>query len=56
MLRNFLSCSKVGKDPCKVQEGRRDFPRDTTAEKGVISPAGENLLVFLELRLVPLEL
>ena len=56
MSGNFLSCSKGGKDACEVQVGRRDFPRDATAEKGLISPAGENLLVFLELRQVPLEL
>ena len=53
---NFLSCSKGGKDPCKVQEGRHDFPREATTEKGLISPARENLLIFLDLRQVPLEL
>ena len=44
------------KDPFLVQEGRCDFPRDTAAEKGLISPGGENLLLFLQLRQVPLEL
>ena len=56
MSGNFLSCSKGVKDPFKVQEGRCDFPQDASAEKGLISPGVENLLVFLELRQVPLEL
>ena len=56
MSGNFLSCSKGGKEAGEVQVGRRDFPRDATAEKGLISPAGENLLVSLELWQVPLEL
>ena len=46
---NFVSCCKGMKDPFEVQEGRCDFPRDATAEKCVISPGRENLLVFLEL-------
>ena len=33
MSGDFLSCCKVVKDPCKVQEGRCDFPRDAV-EKG----------------------
>ena len=56
MSGNFLCCSKGGKDVCEVQVGRRDFPADATAEKGLISPAGEDLLVLLELRQVPLKL
>ena len=56
MSGNFLSCSKGVKDPFKVQEGRCDFPQDASAEKGLISPGEENLLVFLELRQVPLKL
>ena len=44
------------KDACEVQVGRRDFPRDSTAEKGLISPAGENVMDFLELRQFSLEL
>ena len=56
MLGNFLSCSKGVKDSFKVQEGRCDFPQDATAEKGLITPGRENLLVFLELWQVPLEL
>ena len=43
-------------DPFEVQEGGCDFPQDASAEKGLISPGVENLLVFLELWQVPLEL
>ena len=53
---NFLSCSKVVKNPFKVQEGRCDLPHEASAEKGLISPGGEDLLDFLELREVPLTL
>ena len=56
MSGNFLSCSKGVKDPFEVQEGRSDLPRDASAEKGLISPGGENLLDFLELQQVPMEL
>ena len=56
MSRNYLSCSKGVKDPFEVQEGRCDFPRDNAAEKGLISPVGDHLLVFIELQQVPLEL
>ena len=45
-----MSCRKCVKDPFEVQEGRCDFPHDATAEKGLISPGGENLLVLLELQ------
>ena len=44
------------KDPFEVQEGRCDFDQDAAAEKGLISPGRENLLVYLELQQVPLEL
>ena len=44
----FLSCSKGLKDPLDVPEVRCDQPRDTSAEMGLISPGGENLLDFLE--------
>ena len=47
---NFLSCSKGVKDPLEVPEVRCDKPRDASAEMGLISPGGENLLDFLELR------
>ena len=49
MSGNFLSCSKGVKDPLKVPEFRCDKPRDSSAEMGLISPGGENLLDFLEL-------
>ena len=49
---NFLSCSKGVKDPLEVPEVRCDLPRDSSAEMGLISPGGENLLDFLELRQV----
>ena len=49
---NFLSCSKGVKDPLEVPEFRCDLPRDASAEMGLISPGGENLLDFLELRQV----
>ena len=53
---NFLSYCKDVKDPFQVKEGMCDFPQEAAAEKGLISPGVENLLVFLELRQVPLEL
>ena len=56
MLGNFLSCSKGVKDLFKVQEGRCDLPQDISSEKGLISPGGENILDFLEVRHVPLKL
>ena len=49
---NFLSCSKGVKDPLEVPEVRCDLPRDASAEMGLTSPGGENLLDFLELRQV----
>ena len=52
MSGNFLSCSKGVKDPLEVPEVRCDKPRDSSAEMGLISPAGENLLDFLELQQV----
>ena len=45
----LLSCLKGVKDPFAAREGRWDFSRDATVEKGLISRRGENLLVFLEL-------
>ena len=48
MSGNFLSCSKCVKDPLEVAEVRCDKPRDASAEMGLISPGGENLLYFLE--------
>ena len=52
MSGNFLSCSKGVKDPLEVPEVRCDYPRDASAEMGLISPGGENLLDCLELRQV----
>ena len=52
MSGNFLSCSKGVKDPLEVPEVRCEYPRDASAEMGLISPGGENLLDFLELRQV----
>ena len=42
----------VVKDPLEVPEVRCDWPRDASAEMGLISPGGENLLDFLELQQV----
>ena len=50
--RNFLSCSKGVKVQLEVPEVRSDLPRDASAEMGLISHAGENLLDFLQLRQV----
>ena len=52
MSGNYLSSSKGVKDPLEVPEDRCDLPRDASAEMGLISPGGENLLDFLELRQV----
>ena len=52
MSGNFLNCSKGVKDPLEVPEVRCDLPGDASEEMGLISPGGENLLVFLEFRQV----
>ena len=52
MSGNFLSCSKGVKDPLEVPEFKCDYPLLASAEMGVISSGGENLLDFLELRQV----
>ena len=46
ILGNFLSCSKGVKDLLEVPDVRCDFPGDASAEMGLISPGGENLLDF----------
>ena len=46
----FLSCSKGVKDPFEVPEFKSDYRLVVSAEMGLISPGGENLLDFLELR------
>ena len=52
MSGNFLSCKKGLKDRLEVPEVRCEYLRDASAEMGPISPGGENLLDFLELRQV----
>ena len=52
MSRNFWSCSNVVKDPLEVPEFKCDYPLVVSAEMSLISPGGENLLDFLELRQV----
>ena len=49
MSGNFVSCSKGVTDPLEFPEVRCEEPRDASAEMGLISPGGENLLDFLEL-------
>ena len=41
--------SKGVKDPLEVPEFKCDYPLVASAEMGLISPGGENLLDFLEL-------
>ena len=52
MSGNFLSCSKGVKDPLEVPEFKCDYPLVASAETGLMSPGGENLLDFHELRQV----
>ena len=52
MSGNFLRCSKGVKDPLEVPEFKCDYPLLASAEMGVISSGGENLLDFLELQQV----
>ena len=52
MSGNFLSCCKGVKDRLEVPDVRCGLPRFASSEMGLISPGGENLLNFLELRLV----
>ena len=40
------------KDPLEVPEVRCDYPREASAEMGLVSPEGENLLDFFELQQV----
>ena len=49
MSGNYLSCCKGVKDPLEVPEVTCDLPGDASAEMGLISPGGENLLDFLKL-------
>ena len=50
MSGNYLSCCKGVKDPLEVPEVTCDLPGEASAEMGLISPGGENLLDFFELR------
>ena len=52
MSGNFLSCSNGVKDHLEVPDIRSDQPGDASAEMGLISPGGENLMYFLKLRQV----
>ena len=52
MSGNFLSSSKGVKDPLEFPDVTCDLPGDTSAKMGLMSPGGENLLDFLELRKV----
>ena len=52
MSGNFLSFSKGVKDPLEVPEFKRDYPPVASAEMGLMSVGGENILDFLELRQV----
>ena len=48
----LLELQQGCEDPLEVPEVRCDSPRDASAEMGLISPGGEHLLDFLELRQV----
>ena len=52
MSGNFLSCSKGLKHPLEFPVVRYYWPREASAEMGLISSGGQNLLDFLELRQV----
>ena len=52
MSGNFLSCSQGVKDPLEVPDVRCNLPGGASVEMGLISPGGENLLDFHELRQV----
>ena len=49
MSGTFLSCSKGVKELLEVPEVRCNSPREASAEMGLISPGGQNLLDFVEL-------
>ena len=51
-VREFLELQQGCEGPFEIPEVRCDLPRDASAEMGLISPGGENLLDFLELRQV----
>ena len=51
-IGEILELQQGLKDPLEVPEVRCDYPRDASAEMGLMWPGGENLLDFLELRQV----
>ena len=51
-VRELLECSKGVKDPLEVPEFKCDYPLVASAEMGLMSAGGENILDFLELRQV----
>ena len=48
----LLELQQGCEDPLEVPGVRFDEPRDASADMGLISPGGENLLDFLELQQV----
>ena len=48
----LLELQQGREGPLEVPDVRCDKPRDASLEMGLISPGGENLLEFLELRQV----
>ena len=46
----LLDLQQVGDVPFGFSKVRCDYPREASLEMGLISPGGENLLDFLELR------
>ena len=52
MSGNFMRCSNCVKGPLEGPVVRCDEPRDASAEMGLNSTGGENLLYFLEMRQV----
>ena len=52
MSGNFLSCRKGVKDPVEVPEVSFDWPRDASAEMGLMSPGMERLLDIPEFQQV----
>ena len=49
VCRGLVKLPKVCQGPFQAQEGRWNFSRDATVEKGLISHGGVNLLFFLKL-------
>ena len=48
----LLELQQVCEGPLEFLDVRCDYPRDASAEMGLILPGGENLLDFLEFRQV----